>query len=203
MQMRATAGPMPRDDVALPTTGGARPTPIRQRLAAVLLAACALLAVQPRAAAASPSLPEFTHSAAGDWLNTAPLSTGALRGHPVLVEFWTFGCSNCLASMAWMHAAAARYRSRGLTIVGVHTPELPAEYQRSAVRAAVTRLGIDYPVMIDEDYSYWRLLENRYWPAFYLYDAAGRLVATHIGELHVGEPRSDAFAELVERSLRP
>ena len=201
--MHLLTGPFRRDDVALPKTGG-RPTgSARQGLCALLLAGSALLAAPLRAAAEGPALPEFTHAAAGDWLNTSPLHAAELRGHPVLVEFWTFGCSNCLASMPWMRAAAARYRGRGLTIVGVHTPELPAEYRRDAVHAAVARLGIDYPVMIDEDYSYWRALANRYWPAFFLYDAAGRLVATHAGELHRGEPRSDAFEKLVERSLAP
>ena len=188
-------------DVAPPAASARRPAPGRQRTAAILLAACALLATA--AEAAGPLLPEFTHAAAGDWLNSGPLHAAELRGHPVLVEFWTFACSNCLASMAWMHAAAARYRGRGLTIVGVHTPELPQEYRREAVRSAVTRLAIDYPVMIDEDYSYWHALGNRYWPAFYLYGADGRLVATHIGELHVGEPRSDAFDRLIARSVGP
>jgi thiol-disulfide isomerase/thioredoxin len=201
--MRAATAPIPADDTAVPAPRAARATAARAGLPALLLAGAALLANHPVRAAADPVLPEFTHVAAGDWLNTAPLRAAALRGRPVLVEFWTFGCSNCLASLPWMHAAAARYRGRGLTIVGVHTPELPAEYRHDAVRAAVARLGIDYPVMIDDDYSYWRALGNHYWPAFYLYDSSGRLIATHIGELHVGESRSDAFAELVERSLSP
>ena len=201
--MQATTSPISADDTALPKTSRGRRAVARAGLPALLLACSALLAAQPVRAAAGPALPEFTHAAAGDWLNTTPLRAAELRGHPVLIEFWTFGCSNCLASLPWMHAAAARYRGRGLAIVGIHTPELPAEYRRDAVRAAVSRLGIDYPVMLDDDYSYWRALDNRYWPAFYLYDAAGRLIATHIGELHVGEARSDAFARLVERSLGP
>ena len=200
--MRDVTGQIPASDAALPKARCGRAGAARAGLAALALAGGALLA-QPVHAAAGAALPEFTHAAAGDWLNTTPLRAAELRGHPVLIEFWTFGCSNCLASLPWMHAAAARYRGRGLAIVGVHTPELPAEYRHDAVRAAVSRLSIDYPVMIDDDYSYWRALDNRYWPAFYLYDAAGRLIATHVGELHVGEARSDAFAKLVERSLGP
>ena len=201
--MRLTDGLFPRVAVVLPRARRRQPMRPRQGLWALLLACAALAGAQPRAAPASPTLPEFTHAAAGDWLNTTPLRAAGLRGHPVLVEFWAFSCGNCLASMPWMHAAAARYRSRGLTIIGVHTPELPQEYRYEAVRAAVSRLAIDYPVMVDADYSYWRALDNHYWPAFYLYDAAGRLVATHIGELHVGEPHSNAFENLVEHSLAP
>ena len=199
--MRPTTVFSPRGGAALQEASGCRSARESHGLAALLLAGCLLLAGP--AGAAGLVLPEFTHDAAGDWLNSSPLHAAELRGHPVLVEFWTFGCSNCLASMDWMHAAATRYRGRGLVIVGVHTPEMPAEYRRDAVRTAVARLAIDYPVMIDADYSYWRALENRFWPAFYLYDADGRLVATHVGELHVGEPRSDAFEERVKRSLGP
>ncbi len=170
-------------------------------LAPALLAIATFLAVPSGPAAAADALPEFTHSASGDWLNSAPLSTGQLRGHPVLVEFWTFECSNCLASLAWMRATTARLRPRGLGVVGVHTPELPAERQRTAVAAAVARLGIDYPVMIDDDFSYWRALGNHYWPAFYLYDSAGRLIASHFGELHLGDPTSEAFERRIEESL--
>ena len=157
----------------------------------------------PALAATPRELPEFPHASPADWLNTAPLHVSALRGHPVLVEFWTFGCSNCLASEPWLQAVASRYRPRGLVVIGVHTPELPNEYDAKAVRQAVARLGIEYPVMIDADYGYWRALGNRFWPAFYLYDADGRLIAAVVGEMHGGELRADAFERLLSQSLRP
>jgi thiol-disulfide isomerase/thioredoxin len=166
------------------------------------LAAAVLFAVAPGASADAPrELPSFTHSAAGDWINSAPLWSVELRGHPVLVEVWTFECSNCLASLPWMQRIAAAYQGRGLVIVGVHTPELQEEHDRSKVVAAVRRLDIRYPVMLDADYSYWQSLGNRYWPAFYLYDAAGRLLATRIGELHAGEAGADAFERLLASRL--
>ena len=199
--MRETPGPISDDGSALQMRRRRQITPTGRHLPVLLLACAALLASETSRAAASPVLPEFTHATAGDWLNSAPLRAADLRGHPVLIEFWAFDCSNCLATLPWMHAAAARYRSRGLMIVGVHTPELPVERQHDAVRAAVSRLRIDYPVMIDDDYSYWRALDNHYWPAFYFFDAAGALVATHFGELHAGEPQSEAFERLIERSL--
>lgn len=180
-------------------------TPSRRALLLLALAGVAgLAAVAPAASpatAAPATLVPFTHVDARDWLNSAPLSAAGLRGRPVLVEFWAFACSNCLASLPWMQAISARYAGRGLQIVAVHTPELPDEYDRAAVGRAVERHGIRYPVMLDADYSYWRALDNRYWPAFYLYDAAGRAVAAHIGELHRGEPRSDAFERLIEAAL--
>ena len=174
-------------------------------LAALLLGATA-------AAAAAPALPDFPHGQPADWINSAPLTTGALRGRAVLVEFWAFECSNCLATVPWLKSIAARYRDRGLVVIGVHTPELAAEYDPRAVRGAVTRLGINYPVMLDADYAFWRALDNRYWPALYLYGTDGRLVTKAVGELHAGDQAAQAFearivdslpARDAEASLRP
>ena len=169
---------------------------------ALLLAGMLSLAAVARADAPR-ELPPFTHATAAEWLNAAPLGATDLRGHPVLIEVWTFECSNCLASLPWMKRIAAEYRPRGLIIVGVHTPELPEERDPAGVGTAVRRLGIGYPVMLDADFSYWRALGNRYWPAFYLYDAQGRLVSTRIGELHAGDAGAQAFERLIADQLAP
>jgi thiol-disulfide isomerase/thioredoxin len=171
-------------------------------LPALLLAGMLSLAAAARADAPR-ELPLFTHAAAAEWLNAAPLGAADLRGHPVLIEVWTFECSNCLASLPWMKRIAAEYRPLGLIVVGVHTPELPEERDPAGVGTAVTRLGIGYPVMLDADFSYWRALGNRYWPAFYLYDAQGRLVATRIGELHAGDAGAQSFERLIADQLAP
>ena len=146
-------------------------------------------------------LPEFPYTQATDWLNTKPLTVGSLRGRPVLIEFWAFECSNCLATEPWVRAIASRYREQGLVVIGVHTPELPHEHDPQAVSTAVRRLGITYPIMLDTDYRYWRALGNHYWPAFYLFDGQGHRFATTIGELHAGEERGDGFEELVRQCL--
>jgi thiol-disulfide isomerase/thioredoxin len=165
------------------------------------LATLVLLGAAAASAAPPAALPAFTHREPSSWLNSAPLEAEALRGHPVLIEVWTFECSNCLASLPWMQRVAARYRPSGLAIVGVHTPELVAERDPAQVAAAVRRLGIGYPVMLDRDFSYWQRLDNHYWPAFYLFDGSGRLLATRIGELHAGEPAADAFEQLIAAQL--
>jgi hypothetical protein len=100
-----------------------------------------------------------------------------------------------------LEAVYAEYRERGLRIVSVHTPELKQEYVTGNVRKAVKALGISYPVMIDADYSYWRALNNRYWPAFYLVDRSGRIVETALGELHRGEARGDAMEAAIRGQL--
>jgi thiol-disulfide isomerase/thioredoxin len=170
---------------------------------AVLLLAGMLSLAAAAWADAPGEMPPFTHATAAEWLNAAPLGASDLRGHPVLIEVWTFECSNCLASLPWMKRIAAEYRPLGLIIVGVHTPELPEERDPAGVGRAVGRLGIGYPVMLDADFSYWRALGNHYWPAFYLYDAQGRLVSTRIGELHAGDPGAQAFERLIADQLAP
>ena len=173
------------------------------RASSTLLLLAALTApVMAGAPDTPPVLPEFPKSAANLWLNSKPLEARSLRGQPVLVEFWAFGCSNCLATQPWMKEIASRYRPEGLVVIGVHTPEFPREAEPLEFRAAVARLGIAYPVMLDPDYAFWRAERNSYWPAFYLYGRDGHLIAMQIGELHLGQPRSDQFVAAIEASLR-
>jgi thiol-disulfide isomerase/thioredoxin len=176
-------------------------TPSGSRLHSALL--CALVALLPASVGAkAPSkAPEFGHTSSAEWLNSQPLRVAALRGKPVLVEFWAFECVNCLRSVAWVHSVHERYKDKNLVVVGVHTPELPQERSADNVRAAVQKLGITYPVMLDADYSYWRAMDNRYWPAFYLIDAQGRIAAQAIGEMHLGDPRAKDFEAAIDKIL--
>ena len=163
-----------------------------------VLAACLATAASAASAARAP---EFTHRQAADWINSEPLTLENLRGQVVLVEFWTYSCSNCRNTMPWLKAAHARYRDQGLAIVSVHSPEFEQERDARNVRAAVKRLGIEYPVMLDNDFSYWKAFENRYWPAFYLIDRQGLVQASAFGELHAGTARGDGFEKTIQSLL--
>ena len=132
--------------------------------------------------------PDFRHNNAAEWINSAPLSLSQLRGKVVLIEFWTFDCINCLRSIAWVKALESRVATGELVVIGVHTPELAEERLPANVRAAVSRLGLNYPIVLDTDYSYWNALGNQYWPAFYLIGRDGSLISHEIGEMHEGEP---------------
>jgi thiol-disulfide isomerase/thioredoxin len=159
-------------------------------------------AAAPPARASTPAIaPAFTATQPDEWINSQPLQLKELRGKPVLVEFWTFGCSNCRNTLPWLKAAHEQFASRGLTIVGVHTPEFAHERDPKQVQAWVKKLDIRYPVMLDPDFAYWNSLSNRYWPAFYLLDAEGRIVATRVGELHAGQERTDSFTREIEQLL--
>jgi cytochrome c biogenesis protein CcdA/thiol-disulfide isomerase/thioredoxin len=127
--------------------------------------------------------PEFTGTQR--WFNTPgsrPLTLKALRGHVVLIDFWTYTCINCLRTLPYLEAWDARYRRDGLTIVGVHSPEFPFERDAGNVAGAIKREGIRYPVAQDNELSTWDVWGNQYWPAEYLIDARGQVRHVHFGE---------------------
>ncbi|HEX2434573.1 MAG TPA: cytochrome c biogenesis protein DipZ, partial [Gaiellaceae bacterium] len=105
-----------------------------------------------------------------EWINSQPLSLRQLRGKVVLIDFWTYSCVNCLRTLPHVKAWDRAYRKDGLVIVGVHSPEFAFERVPKNVRAAVRKLGIRYPVALDNDFATWRAYANEYWPAKYLID---------------------------------
>ena len=127
--------------------------------------------------------PDFTDTQR--WFNTPggrPLSIASLRGRVVLVDFWTYTCINCIRTFPYLKALDAKYRSAGLTIVGVHTPEFSFEHNPDNVRAAIDQNGLRYPVVQDNNYGTFMAYGNQYWPADYLIDAEGNVRYTHFGE---------------------
>jgi cytochrome c biogenesis protein CcdA/thiol-disulfide isomerase/thioredoxin len=127
--------------------------------------------------------PGFTQTQ--EWFNTPgmrPLSLGSLRGHVVLVDFWTYTCINCIRTLPYLKAWDASYRHDGLTIVGVETPEFAFERDASNVANAVSQFGLRYPVVQDNEMGTWNAYGNEYWPADYLIDAKGQVRYATFGE---------------------
>jgi hypothetical protein len=116
------------------------------------------------------------------WLNSQPLTARELRGTDVLIDFWTYSCVNWLRTLPYLKAWHDTYRDRGAIVVGVHAPEFGFEHDLDNVRRATTELGIEYPVVIDNDFAIWRAFSNHYWPAVYLVDCTGRVRFEHFGE---------------------
>ena len=90
------------------------------------------------------------------WLNSPQLSLADLRGQVVLIDVWTFGCYNCRNTLPYLRDWHAKYASEGLQIVGVHTPEFDFEKVETNVRDAMIRLGVTWPVAMDNDFGTWR-----------------------------------------------
>ncbi|HSE21593.1 MAG TPA: peptide-methionine (R)-S-oxide reductase MsrB [Pyrinomonadaceae bacterium] len=127
----------------------------------------------------SAKAPEF---AAGTWVNSEPLTIKGLSGRVVLVEFWTFGCYNCRNTLPYVKRWHDRYSEKGLTIVGVHSPEFEEERNADNVRKQVASLGIRFPVVTDNDYQTWRAYKVEAWPTIFLLDKTGKVRWTHVGE---------------------
>ncbi len=127
--------------------------------------------------------PQFSNTE--QWFNTPgrrPLTLSGLRGHVVLVDFWTYTCINCLRTLPFLKGLYATYHRYGLDVVGVETPEFTFERIASNVRQAIQSDGIRYPVVQDNDYGTWNAYQNQYWPAEYLIDAHGQVRHTQFGE---------------------
>jgi cytochrome c biogenesis protein CcdA/thiol-disulfide isomerase/thioredoxin len=138
------------------------------------------------------------------WFNTdggRALTLAKLRGHPVLVDFWTYTCINCIRTLPYLKAWDRRYRKAGLVIVGVHTPEFPFERDESNVRDAIAQNELRYPVVQDNDYAVWEAYQNQYWPASYFLDGEGRVRYVHFGEGDY-EEKEDVIRELLQEEGR-
>ncbi|WP_099065268.1 cytochrome c biogenesis protein DipZ [Serratia sp. BW106] len=168
--------------ISAASTGG-----IEQRLLQTFTpaAAPARLPVQT-AVDSTPVLEDFGEmpalSGAVQWLNSPPLTAESLRGKVVLVDFWTYSCINCLRTLPYVKAWAEKYRDQGLVVISVHAPEFAFERDIGNVTKEAKKLGIDYPIAIDNNYSIWRAFNNQYWPAHYFIDANGHIRYQHFGE---------------------
>jgi thiol-disulfide isomerase/thioredoxin len=124
---------------------------------------------------------------ATEWLNSEPLGPAELRGHVVLVDFWTLTCINWLRTEPYVRAWSQAYRDDGFVVIGIHTPEFSFEHKVDRVRQATKERGIDYPVAADNDYAIWTAFDNHYWPALYFVDADGIIRDHHFGEGRYGQ----------------
>lgn len=137
--------------------------------------------------------PDLTN---GEWINSEPLKLKDLRGHVVLIEFWTFGCYNCRNTLPFIKGWHDRYHDKGLTVIGVHSPEFEEERKVENLRREVTSLGIRYAVVTDNDYRTWNAYHVEAWPTTFLLDKQGR-----IRWMHEGEGGYDEAERLIQKLL--
>ena len=145
----------------------------------------------------APAAPEISN---GIWINSEPLTLKSLHGRVVLIDFWTFACYNCRNTLPSLKKWDAQYRDKGLTIVGVHTPELDFERDIDQLRREVAGLGIKYPVVTDQDYSTWKAYSVEAWPTLFVLDKQGRVRWTHVGEGYYDETEQVIKKLLAEES---
>jgi thiol-disulfide isomerase/thioredoxin len=132
--------------------------------------------------------------------NNSPLMLSALKGKVILVDFWTYSCINCIRTIPHLNDWNQKYADKGLMIVGVHSPEFEFEKNYDNVKAAVQRLGISYPVILDSDHGTWNAYGNQYWPRDYLIDSQGYIRHNHIGEGGYDQTEKAIQSLLAERA---
>jgi thiol-disulfide isomerase/thioredoxin len=133
---------------------------------------------------------------ATEWLGSEPLGPANLRGHVVLVNFWTLTCINWLRQEPYVRAWSQAYRADGLVVIGVHTPEFSFEHEIYRIQQAIEARGIEYPVAVDNQYDVWSAFDNHYWPALYFIDTD-----SIIRDQHFGEGRYEESERLIQRLL--
>ncbi len=116
------------------------------------------------------------------WFNSPPLTMRQLRGRAVLIDFWDYTCVNCIRTLPYVKEWHARYQDRGLTVIGVHSPEFLFARYESNVERGIEEFGLTYPIVVDSNLELWEAFANRYWPSKYLIDAEGYLRYAHFGE---------------------
>ena len=134
------------------------------------------------------------------YINTGGISLEEARGEKVvLVEFWTYTCYNCQNAQPYINGYHQKYVDNGLQVIGVHSPEFEFEKDYYNVAAAVQEAGIQYPVVLDNNYATWNAYNNLYWPAWYLVDSDGFIRYKHFGEGAYAETEKKIQELLAER----
>lgn len=128
--------------------------------------------------------PELEERPAEEWINSPPLELAELRGQVVVLHFWTFGCINCIRNQPHYKSWHEKYSKRGVTVIGVHTPESVGERDIGAVRKSAEEKGLKYPIVIDSDGKTWKTWDNKWWPCTYLIDKNGVVRFRWDGELN-------------------
>src|SRR3984893_5341984 len=158
----------------------------------VLLSTASIAAAQqPATFKARP--PELEERPKEDWINSKPLKLSELRGQVVVLYFWTSGCSNCQHNFPTLKAWQTGFSDKGLTIIGVHTPETERERQIENVRTSVEKNGLKYPIVFDKDASTWKSWGNRWWPSTYLIDKQGFVRYRWDGEFNWNKAKGDSI----------
>ncbi len=132
------------------------------------------------------------------WFNSEPLPIGALRGRIILVDFWDYSSINCLRTLPYIQEWHRRYRQLGLVVIGVHSPQFPFGQQPTNVRHAIDALGIEFPVVMDNQQLIWSRFNNRFLPTRYLIDKDGFIRHVFAGEGNYGAAEHAIQTLLIE-----
>lgn len=151
----------------------------RPIFALLLLAAGTALAQHPEDAFVGQKAPELKAGEA--WINSQPLKLEQLRGKVVLIDFWAFDCPFCAQAMPHIKEMYEKYGKDGLVVIGVHVPRIDYEKEIPKIKDAVAKIGIKYPVVVDNKYQIWSDYLCNTWPSHFIVDQEGVIQLSHSG----------------------
>ncbi len=165
---------------------------------------CIVLALTTGAAVAQQPRPEVLNVLAsggtGGWVNTTrPLTTADFKDRLILLDFWTYGCINCMHVIPDLDYLEKKYPQ--VLVIGVHSAKYTGESLNERIRQAVDRFAIHHPVMNDHDYKVWDLFEVRAWPTLVLLDSSGAEISRYAGEGHRAELERDIVRTLKDTKM--
>ena len=146
-------------------------------------------------------LPNFTQTSTQEWLNSKPLTKKDLLGKVTLIDFWTFSCWNCYRSFPWLHGLEKQFKPQGFQVIGIHSPEFENEKIHANIKAKIKEFKITNAVMVDNDMGFWRAMNNRYWPSYFIVDKTGQVRANFVGETHENSAQTNKIEALIARLL--
>jgi len=131
-----------------------------------------------------------------EWIPCQPVALSDLQGKVVLIKFWSFMCSWCQEDIPDIVEFEAKYKNDGLVVVGIHTPETTYEKDVDVLKKQIKVLGIDFPVLTDNNKKNWDAYEVENWPAYYLVNKDGHIAFSVLGP-GAGEILEDKIKELL------
>lgn len=136
------------------------------------------------------NLDVLAQGGAGGWLNTTrPLTVEDMRGRLILLDFWTYGCINCMQVIPDLETLENMFGDQ-LLVIGVHSAKFEGEKGNDRILDAAKRFGLEHPVINDSDYAIWKLYKVKAWPTLILLGPAGQELDRFVGEGHLEEMKT-------------
>ena len=147
-------------------------------------------------------LPEFTQLDSHAWINSEPLMLSDVRGKVLLIDIWSYGCWNCYRSFPWLNSLEQKFVDQDFLIIGIHTPEFDHEKDRANVVKHADKFMLHHPIMMDNNFAYWKSLGNKYWPSYYIVDKEGNIRDAYVGETHAGDRNAKRIEKAIAKLLK-
>jgi thiol-disulfide isomerase/thioredoxin len=129
------------------------------------------------------------------WVN-GPAADAELKGHPTLIHFWSVSCGQCKTTLPYVNEWKSNYADRGLKVVGVHMPRSESDLEFEPVQAVIRDYELTHPQAIDNDYTVIDRFENKFVPAFYVFDREGNM-----RHFQAGDRGMKMLQSAIERAL--